>query len=138
MNNYNTTRPDLILKEYGRNMQMLISFIKTIEDKEKRTESAYVLVELMKLINPVARDSQESGQKLWDDLYIKDGRRIMITEVVPQVGVASTVAPPKSTGYKAGKTPPGSGPILGIDDIEHFRTDREKVLLASIDVERLV
>ena len=49
---------------------MLIEHIRTIEDKEKRTESAYVLVELMKLINPVARDSQESGQKLWDDLYI--------------------------------------------------------------------
>jgi hypothetical protein len=70
MNNYNTVRPALILKEYGRNMQMLIDHIRTLEDREKRTESAHVIIELMKLINPNARDSQESSQKLWDDLFI--------------------------------------------------------------------
>lgn len=70
MNDYNTTRPALILKEYGRNMQKLVEHIKTFEDKEKRSESAYVLIELMKLINPSVRDSQETSQKLWDDLYI--------------------------------------------------------------------
>src|SRR5210317_1529171 len=70
MNDYNTTRPALILKEYGRNMQKLIEHIKTIEDKEKRSESAEVLIELMKLINPNAKDAQETSQKLWDDLFI--------------------------------------------------------------------
>jgi hypothetical protein len=70
MNEYNTIRPALILKEYGRNMQMLVNHLKTIEEKEKRSEAATVLIELMKLINPAARESQESSQKLWDDLFI--------------------------------------------------------------------
>jgi hypothetical protein len=70
MNDYNTVRPRLILKEYGRNMQKLVEHIKTIEDKEKRSESAKVLVELMKLINPSVKDTQETAQKLWDDLVI--------------------------------------------------------------------
>jgi len=70
MNDYNTSRPALILKEYGRNMQMLVDLIKAIEDKEKRNESAQVLIELMKLINPSSRESQDNNQKLWDDLYI--------------------------------------------------------------------
>lgn len=70
MKDYNTQRSPLILKEYGRNMQMLVNHLKSFDDKEKRSEAAEVLIELMKLINPIARDSQESSQKLWDDLYI--------------------------------------------------------------------
>ncbi len=68
--NYNTQRSALILKEYGRNMQMLIEHIKTFDDKEKRSESAHTLIELMKLINPNATIAQESSQKIWDDLFI--------------------------------------------------------------------
>jgi len=68
--NYNTQRSALILKEYGRNMQMLVEHIKTFEDKEKRSESAETLIELMKLINPSATNVQESSQKIWDDLFI--------------------------------------------------------------------
>lgn len=49
---------------------MLVNHLKSIEDKEKRSEAATVLIELMKLINPAARESQESSQKLWDDLFI--------------------------------------------------------------------
>ena len=49
---------------------MLVNHLKSFDDKEKRSEAAEVLIELMKLINPIARDSQESSQKLWDDLYI--------------------------------------------------------------------
>jgi hypothetical protein len=71
MKDYNTQRSHLILKEYGRNMQMLVNHLKSFDDKEKRSEGAAVLIELMQLINPIAaRDSQESSQKLWDDLYI--------------------------------------------------------------------
>lgn len=70
MNNYNTVRPALVLKEYGRNIQMLVEYLRTIEDKEKRNELASILVELMKLINPGTKDAQESNQKLWDDMYI--------------------------------------------------------------------
>ncbi len=67
---YNTTRDDLKLREYGRNIHKLIKHIKSIEDKEKRTASAETMVELMKLINPSMKDSPEYAQKLWDDLYI--------------------------------------------------------------------
>jgi hypothetical protein len=81
-------------------MQMLISFIKTIDDKEKRTESAYVLVELMKLINPVARDSQESGQKLWDDLYIMSGFDLDIDSPFPMPEIETLNKKPNRLGYK--------------------------------------
>jgi hypothetical protein len=68
-------RPDqdvkgIILKEYGRNIQKIVSYIKEIPDREKRSKYAKTLIELMKQINPAMRDAQDSHHKLWDHLYI--------------------------------------------------------------------
>lgn len=69
-NEYNTSRPELILKEYGRNIQKLVSYVQEMKDEEKKKEFSYTLVELMKLINPALKDGNEYSQKLWDDLFI--------------------------------------------------------------------
>lgn len=100
MNDYNTTRPTLILKEYGRNMQMLVEHIKTIEDKEKRSESAHVLIELMKLINPNAKDSQETSQKLWDDLFIMSNFDLDIDSPYPMPEKEILNKKPDRMGYR--------------------------------------
>ena len=67
---YNTSLSPLILKEYGRNVQKLVEYLKTIEDIEKRTLQAHTLVDLMKQLSPSNKEAAETNQKLWDDLYI--------------------------------------------------------------------
>lgn len=67
---YNSQRPHIILKEYGRNIQNIVEYIRSVPDKEKRTELAYTLIELIKLLNPTVRESVENPQRLWDDLMI--------------------------------------------------------------------
>lgn len=67
---YNTQRPDIILKEYGRNVQKLAEYIRNIPDKTKRSEMAYALTELMKQLTPSLKDQPENPQRMWDDLYI--------------------------------------------------------------------
>lgn len=67
---YNTSRDYLIQKEYGRNIQKLVKYVRDIEDRNERTSYAYTLVELMKQINPTMKESPEYNQKVWDDLYI--------------------------------------------------------------------
>ena len=67
---YNSQRPHIILKEYGRNIQNLVEYIRSVPDKDKRTELAYTLIELIKLLNPTVRESIENPQRLWDDLMI--------------------------------------------------------------------
>lgn len=101
MNNYNTSRPSLILKEYGRNMQMLVEHIKTIEDKEKRSESAYVLIELMKLINPNVKNIQENTQKIWDDLYIMSDFDLDIDSPYPMPEREILNKKPEPMGYQS-------------------------------------
>jgi hypothetical protein len=67
---YNTQRPFIILKEYGRNVQKLIKYIRDQPSKDKRTELAYSLIELIKQLTPSLKDQPENPQRLWDDLYI--------------------------------------------------------------------
>ncbi len=67
---YNSQRPLIILKEYGRNIQKIVEHIRTIDDKDKRTELSYTLIELIKQLNPTVRESVENPQRLWDDLFI--------------------------------------------------------------------
>jgi hypothetical protein len=67
---YNTQRPFIILKEYGRNVQKLVEYIRTIPDKDKRTELSYTLIELIKQLTPTIKDQPENPQRVWDDFYI--------------------------------------------------------------------
>ena len=67
---YNTQRSQLKLREYGRNVQNLVTHLKTIDNKEERNKKAATLVELMKLINPDSGNNNETDQKVWDDLHI--------------------------------------------------------------------
>jgi hypothetical protein len=67
---YNTQRPHIILKEYGRNVQNLVEYIRSVPDKNKRTELATTLIELIKQLTPSLKDQPENPQRLWDDLYI--------------------------------------------------------------------
>ncbi len=67
---YNTQRPHIILKEYGRNVQKLIEYIRNEPSKEKRTEMAYTLLELIKQLTPSVKDQPENPQRMWDDLFI--------------------------------------------------------------------
>jgi hypothetical protein len=67
---YNSQRPGIILKEYGRNVQNLIDYIRKQPDKAKRTELAYTLIELIKQLTPSIKEQGDDPQRLWDDLYI--------------------------------------------------------------------
>lgn len=70
---YNTGREPIKLREYGRNVQRMVEYLKTVEDKDKRNSYAATLVEMMKQINPNLKDSQEYEQKMWDDMHIISG-----------------------------------------------------------------
>ena len=70
MPEYNTSKSPLILKEYGRNVQMLVDYIRTLDDKEKRNKYSATLIELMNQITPSHKALNETNQKLWDDLFI--------------------------------------------------------------------
>lgn len=96
---YNTQQNDLILKEYGRNVQKLVDHIITIEDKDKRNKYAQILVELMRQIHPNMRDNQDYSNKLWDDLYILSGFNLEVDAPYPMPEKDSLGKKPKRVAY---------------------------------------
>jgi hypothetical protein len=67
---YNSQRKKLPLPEYGRNIQNMVDYLFTIEDKEKRNRSAQVVIDVMGNLYPYLRDVAEFKHKLWDHLAI--------------------------------------------------------------------
>ena len=67
---YNTQRKKLLLPEYGRNIQSMVDYLLTIEDRDKRTEQAYAVIDVMGNLNPQLRDVPDFRHKLWDHLAI--------------------------------------------------------------------
>jgi hypothetical protein len=67
---YNSSRPYLLMREYGRHIQKMVDFLSTIEDRQRRTRNAEALVEMMGFFNPGIKTIEDYRHKLWDHLYI--------------------------------------------------------------------
>lgn len=66
----NRDKSRLLLSEYGRNVQTMVSYLKTIEDRELRNRQAEVVVAVMGNVNPAQKDSEGFQQMLWDHLFM--------------------------------------------------------------------
>ncbi len=66
---YNTTRSKMLMPEYGRNVQRMVEYVMTIEDKDKRLKQAELIVELMATLTPHLKTIEDYKHKLWDHLY---------------------------------------------------------------------
>jgi hypothetical protein len=67
---YNTTRNQLIMREYGRHVQKMIEHILSIEEPERRQRNAQAAIELMGFLNPHLKNVEDFRHKLWDHLFL--------------------------------------------------------------------
>ncbi|MBB6461099.1 DUF4290 domain-containing protein [Flammeovirga kamogawensis] len=80
---YNTGRTDIILKEYGRNIEQLVKFISSLDDKALRTQYAYTLIALMKQLHPIQKQLDDSQQRIWDHLQVMSDFELDIDSPYP-------------------------------------------------------
>ncbi len=66
---YNSQKGDLVIPEYGRNIQNMIYTIREMEDPDKRQHLAEAVIELMQQMNPVDRSNPDYKDKLWRHLF---------------------------------------------------------------------
>lgn len=67
---YNTEREHLIIPEYGRHIQKMITYAKTRETKEERNKVAKAIIAVMGNMQPHLRDVPDFQHKLWDQLFM--------------------------------------------------------------------
>jgi hypothetical protein len=58
------------MPEYGRNIQRMVDYLRTIEDPEKRQKNAQAIIELMGVLNPHLKNVEDFRHKLWDHLFL--------------------------------------------------------------------
>ena len=80
---YNTSREKLAMPEYGRNVLKMVEQLKSIPDREKRTEQAYAVVKVMEILNPHVHMQEDYEHKLWDQLYMIAGFDLDIDSPFP-------------------------------------------------------
>jgi hypothetical protein len=100
---YNTQRKRMTLPEYGRNVQKMVDYIKTIEDKEERNRAAKAIIHIMGNLNPNLRDSGDVKHKLWDHLAIIADFELDIDAPYPPPARETLLEKPKVVPYKKGE-----------------------------------
>jgi len=110
------------LKEYGKNIQRLVDHITGIEDRDKRTQSAYTVIEIIKQLNPTWK--QENDQKLWDDLYIMSDFKLDVDAPYPMPEKELLGKKPQPIGYPKGEV-----------KFKHYGRNIEKLIEKAVEIE---
>ncbi|MDE6807708.1 MAG: DUF4290 domain-containing protein, partial [Prevotella sp.] len=74
----NTKRKQLLLPEYGREIQRMIDHAISLPDKEERLKCAKTIVKLMETKVPQIRENNGYEQTLWDHLYLMSHKQLDI------------------------------------------------------------
>lgn len=96
---YNTGRPPLIIPEYGRNVQKMVDYALSIEDRERRTKIAKAIITIMAQLNPLVKESVDYKQKLWDHLYIISDFKLDVDGPFPPPSPESFIVKPEKVSY---------------------------------------
>ena len=97
---YNTERGQIIISEYGRNMQEMIRHLMEIEDRQKRTEAANFIISIMAQMNPQVKQSDDYLHKLWDHLYIISDYQLDVDSPYPAPKPMAEASKPRHVGYQ--------------------------------------
>ncbi len=81
---YNSERSHLRIPEYGRHIQKMVEHAISIEDKDKRNETAHAIIDVMGNMQPHLRDVPDFQHKLWDQLFIISDFKLEVESPFPK------------------------------------------------------
>jgi hypothetical protein len=96
---YNTTRNELAMREYGRHIQKMIEHLLSIEDPERRQRNAQAVIELMGFLNPHLKNVEDFRHKLWDHLFLISDFKLEVKSPYPIPTKETLKAKPKPLPY---------------------------------------
>lgn len=67
---YNTQKEKLVLPEYGRNVQEMVNYCMTIEDRDERNKCAASIVDIMSNLFSSQSHVEDFNKMLWNQLAI--------------------------------------------------------------------
>lgn len=102
---YNTQREQLIQPEYGREVQKMVEYAVSLNDKEERQLCAKTIISIMERMFPQSKENADYKQKLWDHLAIMSDFKLDIDYPVDISKAKSMEQKPQPIGYSKEKNP---------------------------------
>ena len=96
---YNTNRPEMVIPEYGRNIQKMVEHAISLESKEERNKIAHAIISVMGQLNPHLRDIADFKHKLWDHLFIISDFKLDVDSPYPLPDKAVLFEKPEAMAY---------------------------------------
>ena len=75
---YNTHREQLLMPEYGREIQKMVDYAVSLTDKSERQNCAQEIIRMMETKVPEPHDNADFEQTLWEHLYLMSRKQLDI------------------------------------------------------------
>lgn len=119
---YNTQREQLILPEYGREVQNMVDYALSLPDKEERQRCAESIIVIMDRMFPQNHENPDYKQKLWDHLAIMSNFQLDIDWPYDISGAAKITTKPEPLEYPMTQIPVRHYGKMLFDVFEHLKT----------------
>ena len=100
---YNTEEKKLVMPEYGRNIQNMVDYCITIQDREERKRCADTIINIMGNMFPHLRDIPDFKHKLWDHLAIMSDFKLDIDYPYEIIRKDNLITKPEVVPYPSTK-----------------------------------
>ncbi len=96
---YNTSREIMAIPEYGRNVQKMVNYAVSVQDRETRLVLAKHIVDVMANMNPQIKVTNDYEHRLWDHLYIISDFKLDVDSPFPPPEKKDVYSRPKRLPY---------------------------------------
>ncbi|MBB6275722.1 DUF4290 domain-containing protein [Porphyromonas circumdentaria] len=92
-------RSDIIMREYGRNVQSMVNHCLSIQDREKRQACAETIISIMRNLFPERSNTPDGEHILWDHLAIMADFQLDIDYPIEVIKKEHLTTPPDHIPY---------------------------------------
>lgn len=121
---YNTRRPDMVIPEYGRNIQKMVEHAITVEDRNERNKVAQAIINVMGQLNPHLRDITDFKHKLWDHIFIISDFNLDVDSPYPIPDKETIFKKPEKLDYPQSRI-----------RFKHYGKSTEAIIAKAIEME---
>ena len=102
---YNTQREQIVLPEYGREIQQMVDYAVGLPDREERQRCARPIIAIMDRMLPESKNVEGHERKLWDQLAIMSRFQLDIDYPFDVTSASQMAQKPEPMPYPMKKIP---------------------------------
>lgn len=102
---YNTQREQIVLPEYGREIQQMVEYAVGLPDREERQRCARAIIAIMDRMVPESKNVEGHERKLWDQLAIMSRFQLDIDYPFDVTSASQMAQKPEPMPYPMKKIP---------------------------------